>query len=231
MAKSESNVDRVYDHIRRMAEQFEFKPDSRINEVALASKLSSSRTPVREALNRLAAEGFLTFKSGRGFFCRSLSPAQVLDLYEARIAIECEAMRLATRRSSDTELERVVEKLAAFEPEYEDCSDPVRLLEIDEYFHVEVAKLSKNNELVRILENINGRIRFVRLIDLKTLRVDTRSERDDNRLSAHKVILSALAGRDEGAAIEAMRKHIERRREEATEIVRKAFSQLYVEQT
>ena len=80
MAKSESNVDRLYDTLRRMASDFAFKPDARINESALATQLDASRTPIREALNRLVAEGFLTFQSGRGFFCRSLSPKVVLDL-------------------------------------------------------------------------------------------------------------------------------------------------------
>ena len=88
MNKVSSSVDRVYDRLRQMAADFEFKPDERINESALSTKLGASRTPLREALNRLVAEGFLTFQARRGFFCRPLSPSQILSLYEARIAVE-----------------------------------------------------------------------------------------------------------------------------------------------
>ncbi|MFD2856844.1 GntR family transcriptional regulator [Seohaeicola zhoushanensis] len=88
MTKPDSNVSRVYAALRRMAADFELKPDERINESALSLQLGASRTPLREALNRLVAEGFLTFRSGRGFYCRSLSPALVMELYEARVAVD-----------------------------------------------------------------------------------------------------------------------------------------------
>ncbi len=55
---------------------------------------------MREALNRLVAEGFLTFRSGQGFFCRSLTPDEIMSLSKARAAIECEATRLAAQRSN-----------------------------------------------------------------------------------------------------------------------------------
>ncbi|MFV2034404.1 MAG: GntR family transcriptional regulator [Halocynthiibacter sp.] len=82
-----STVDRTTDRLRQMAANFEIKPDARIKEGEMALHLGVSRTPLREALNRLVAEGFLTFRSGQGFFCRSLTPERILDLYEARTAI------------------------------------------------------------------------------------------------------------------------------------------------
>ena len=80
-----------------------------------------------------------------------------------------------------------------------------------------------------MLRNINDRIRYVRLVDLKLL-IEKRqiAKNKGVKLSAHRIILNALAERDEVAAISAMRNHIERRREEATEAVRITYSQLYV---
>lgn len=229
MGKSESNVDRLYARLRQMAANFEFMPDARINESALSAELSASRTPIREALNRLVAEGFLTFQSGRGFFCRSLSPSRILDLYEARVAIECEALRHATTRASDEEIAALVEYLDEIEPEYTNCDDTIRLLEMDEAFHLRLAKLSKNEELVRMLENLNGRIRYVRLIDLKAMHSRTPVATGKGAsLAAHRQIAVALIRRDVVQATTAMRNHIERRREEATEAVRRAYAQLYV---
>jgi len=227
MTKSEASVGRVYNLIREKAENFEFKPEAQINEVALAKSLGTSRTPVREALNRLVAEGFLTFQSRKGFFCRPLGQHQILALYEARIAVECEAMRLAIHKATDEELAAVVSVLRAFEPEYAQSTDPSRLLELDELFHSEITKLSKNPELERMLANLNGRIRFVRLIDLKNMYGNRGALREDAQISNHKKILTLFAERDEQAATSAMRKHIERRREETTEAVARAFAEIY----
>jgi len=199
-------------------------PDARINEGELAARLKTSRTPVREALNRLVAEGFLTFQSGRGFFCRSLSPSLILDLYQARVAIECEALRLSCEKASDAELANLKSYLSSIEPLYLTCSDPALLLAMDEDFHNKLAALSGNNELLAMLNNLNDRIRYVRLINLKSLQ----DRPEHARMSAHRVILNAVLDRDANTAVSAMRSHIEQRQSEATEAVRIAYSQLYV---
>jgi DNA-binding GntR family transcriptional regulator len=226
MTKRESNVDRVYEALRRMAADFAFKPDQRINESDLAARLGASRTPVREALNRLVAEGFLTFQGGRGFFCRSLSPQHILDLYEARVAIECEALRLACARADTVEITALARFLDDSETTYVN-GEVIDVLAIDEDFHLRLTALSGNAELSRLLRNLNDRIRYVRLIDLRRKRA---AETRPAGHRAHRDILAALAARDEGRADAALRGHIERRREQATEAVRIAFSQLYVPQ-
>ncbi|WP_037255214.1 GntR family transcriptional regulator [Roseobacter sp. SK209-2-6] len=227
MSKRESNVDRVYEALRRMAADFAFKPDQRINESALSEVLGASRTPLREALNRLVAEGFLTFQSNRGFFCRPLTPSYILDLYEARVAVECEALRLSCQRASEAEITALSAYLERMEPEYESATELEELLAMDESFHARLAQLSGNNELQRILRNLNGRIRYIRLIDLKRMREEA-DGRAPGDISAHRRVLEALVKRDADTAVEALRNHIEKRREQATEAVRIAFSQLYV---
>ena len=59
-----TSVDQVYEQVRTMAANFEFKPAERINESVLSKKLGASRTPLREAMNRLVAEGLLVFEGG-----------------------------------------------------------------------------------------------------------------------------------------------------------------------
>ncbi|WP_166418663.1 GntR family transcriptional regulator [Cochlodiniinecator piscidefendens] len=229
MTKPESSVDRVYVCLREMAVNFEFKPEERLNESALSAKLGASRTPLREALNRLVAEGLLTFKNGRGFFCRSLSPARILELYEARAAIETEAVIRAIERASDAEIDAVATYLEDSEATYGACDDLPELLRMDEEFHTRLAELSNNAELLRMLANLNDRIRYVRLVNLQLLHANRGNLVDDrSTLSAHRVIMEAIQARDTGAAVTALRGHIERRREETTEAVRIAYSQLYV---
>ena len=220
MASNQSSVDKIYDQVRAMATNFESKPDERINEGELANRLGTSRTPLREALNRLVAEGFLTFQNGRGFFCRSLDPAQILALYEARQAIECEALRLAVQRASDEEIAEVLDFLNATESAYTSSASTQELVELDEAFHLRIVRMAKNAEFERLLANVNAKIRYVRWIDINARRGVTPA--------AHVRIAKALQARDEDMAVAELRDHIGKRSEEATEAVRIAYSQLYV---
>ena len=218
--EEQSTADRVYIEVRDMAARFAFKPNERINEGQLARQVSASRTPLREALNRLTAEGFVSFRPGQGFFCRSLNPDDILDLYEARQAIEAETARLATERASDESLAALRETLAQGEPEYHAETDTALLVELDETFHMRIAELAGNSELCRILANLNARSRFVRTIDMDHRRAVTPAD--------HWRVFEAIAARDPDKAAHAMRDHISRRRDEATEAARQAFSRLYV---
>ncbi|MGR3290361.1 MAG: GntR family transcriptional regulator [Paracoccaceae bacterium] len=209
MGKKQSSVDRAYAQLRHMAVNFEFKPEERLNESALSARFGASRTPLREALNRLVAEGLLTFKNGSGFYCRSLNPTRVLELYEARVAIESEVVIRAIERASDLEIQALLPYINDTEHTYDTTSDLSLLLEMDEEFHIRLAEMCNNAELVRILQNINDRIRYVRLINLKILyKSGTTPVNEGARLSAHRKIIEAIAQRDTPSAVEAMRRHI-----------------------
>jgi DNA-binding GntR family transcriptional regulator len=229
MTKTEGSVEKAYEALRAKAINFEFKPGERLNETALTKTLDVSRTPLREALNRLVAEGFLTFVLGKGFFCRPLSPQKILELYQLRCALETEALLRTIESASDQDILDVVTYLDRAEEKYVTTTDLAELLRMDEEFHMKLAALSGNEELVRLLENVNERIRYVRIINLRLLR-DRRDMKtnDHESLSAHRIILNAAKARDSGAAIKALRSHIERRSEQTVELVQVAFSQLYV---
>ncbi|MEM1362880.1 MAG: GntR family transcriptional regulator [Pseudomonadota bacterium] len=216
-------VSALYVQLRGMAAAFEFKPGERINESALSRKLGASRTPLREALNRLVAEGFIDFQSGHGFFCRALTPDRILNLYEARIAVECEATRRAALRAKPAELQALEDGLHNSAAEYADCTDPMRLLELDEAFHLQLCMAAANPELLHMLETIYDKIRFVRAADLRQLRAAGLTT-----IERHRAILALVRASDAAAAAEAMRSHIEDRAQHATEAVRLAYADLYV---
>ncbi|MFN3208466.1 MAG: GntR family transcriptional regulator [Roseovarius sp.] len=225
MTEDAGAVDRAYRRLKEMAASFEFKPDERLNESAISVQLAISRTPLREALNRLTAEGFLTFRRGQGFHCRSLNPAEMLDLYEARSAIESEAARLAARRADKDGVAQLRDFLRQSETRYTGGVSPVELVRLDEEFHRRLALLSRNAELVRLLDNAAARIHYIRVIDLQLL-----GERDGTQTittDPHARILEAVAAGDEDGAAQEMRGHITRRLEEVTNNVRLAFSRLY----
>ncbi len=215
-----SNVDRVYVNVKRMASSFDIKPDEKLNEARLAEQLGTSRTPLREALNRLVSEGFLTFHKGRGFSCRSLNVNEILDLYQAREAVECKLVELACKRITSGGFDTLRQFLIKSKTHYHEKTSAKELVELDEYFHMQIAQLSQNAELIRILENLNARVRFIRTIDLEERRIVTPQN--------HMDILQKMIGTDITGAVKNMQAHIVRSREEATEAVRKAYASIYV---
>ncbi|WP_443394301.1 GntR family transcriptional regulator [Antarctobacter jejuensis] len=219
---SDDTVSALYTQLRAMVAAFAFKPGERINESALSRDLGASRTPLREALNRLVAEGFVDFQSGRGFFCRALSDRRIRHLYEARMAVECEAVRHAAQRATPTDLDGIEAELDRTAGEYASCTDPIRLMELDEAFHLHLAGLADNPELLGMLTTIYDKIRFVRTADLRRLQAAGRTTTE-----SHREILKVVRTGDAAASAEAMRAHIEDRARHASEAVRLAFADLY----
>lgn len=218
-----SSVDRIYKEVKAMASAYELRPGERINEGALAKKLDVSRTPLREALNRLSVEGLLEVHSGKGFFRRPLDPHEVFDLYQLRVVIECAAVRLAVQHADDAaieELMRFLEETAGEQPALS-ASD---LVYLDEQFHERLSAMSGNAEIGRVLRNINARIQFVRWIDMgRRGRAATQAE--------HMEILQSLKLRDTDRCVAVVTRHIERRLEEITVAIREGFSRIYMQET
>jgi DNA-binding GntR family transcriptional regulator len=218
-AAPESYADRAYDRVREMVTSFRFKPDERLNESELAKQLGLSRTPLREALNRLSMEGFLQTRSGRGFFCRSLDPKVIYDLYQLRAAVECGSIRIAAEIGDSQKVDR----LLAFLQKTGDCdgASTSTLVGYDEHFHEGVMQLTGNQEMLKVLRNINDRIRFVRWIDMD--RRGRKSTQDE-----HLEIARALKKRDVERCVAVLQKHISRRMEEITSSIREAYGLLYM---
>lgn len=218
----DDTVSALYAQLRVKAASFAFKPGERINESALSRDLGASRTPLREALNRLVAEGFVDFQAGRGFYCRELTDTRIMHLYQARMAVECEAVRQATLRAQPVEIDAIETSLDLTADDYASCTDPGRLLELDEAFHLQLVALSANPELLRMLETTYDKIRFVRTADLRQLRAAGRTT-----TQGHRDILEMVRKGDAAAASDTMRSHIENRMQHASEAVRLAFADIY----
>lgn len=108
----ESVVDRVYAALRVRIVAGELARGTKLRQEALAEELGVSRTPLREALRRLAAEGLVEFLPNRGARVAQLGLEQIRAAYEARLALEPGAARLAARRRPATELRAMREAIA-----------------------------------------------------------------------------------------------------------------------
>ncbi|MGR3361772.1 MAG: GntR family transcriptional regulator [Paracoccus sp. (in: a-proteobacteria)] len=208
---------RAYDMLRDRLLRFKFMPNQKINENLLADELRISRTPLREALNRLAAEGLLV-SSGRGLSIPGLEPEVVFDLFEARLEIECATVRMACERATDADLARMSDFLELSMAESPDASVD-RLIELDLHFHDTIAKLAGNKVLRQTLCNLNDRIHLIRWIAMEGRRQGTQAE--------HRRILDHMQARDDRAAMAGMREHILHRNEDILATIKAAYGHVY----
>ncbi|WP_170476121.1 GntR family transcriptional regulator [Ruegeria arenilitoris] len=214
-------VDDIYEQVKAMAVSFRLHPGDRLNEVALSKELGVSRTPLREALNRLVAERLFDFRPGQGFFCRLLDAQGVFDLFELRQIIEVAAARSACERATDQELRALNDELHSTGLDVTGLTveEAVRR---DEAFHLGIARLSGNMELLQTLERINERIRYIRWVSMNLDRVH-RSKGE------HKRIMHALLERDVDKAALNLGEHITKRMDQIQEAVRNGISSIYME--
>ena len=217
--KNPSRAESLYLTVKDMAILFKFKPGERINEVDLARRLGASRTPLREALNRLVAEGFLVLNQGRGFFCRDLKPREMFELYQFRAVLEVAAVRLACEQATEQEVLELAQFLDETGPD-EGGRSSEELVNLDEYFHEKIMALSRNMEMSRTLENINARIKYFRWVDMESKRQQTQNE--------HREIVQAILARDADLAAHHMHAHITRRLDQITAAIKESYSRIYL---
>lgn len=215
----EGRVESLYNSLKARAVGFEFRPGERINEGTVARELDASRTPLREALNRLVAEQLIEFRPGQGFFCRALDPKSIFELYEMREIIETAAARRACQRGSASGIAALRDRLET--DGLTTAGLTIReVVARDEAFHLGIAQLAGNAEIVHHLDRINERIRFIRWIDMGQRVRTTKSE--------HLKIMAALEARDSERAAAVLETHVMRRLDEIVAAVREGYSNIFM---
>ncbi len=221
-SREQSAADQAYEQLRKMAITYHFRPNERLNEVTLSKQLNVSRTPLREALNRLAMEGFLGSGPTRGFYCRPLDAKEIFDLYELRCELEVANVRLVCERASEAQLEELHNFVHTIGKKRAEM-DVMDQLRIDEEFHERLSRLGGNGEVSRVLENINARIQFARWIDMEGRLSHTDTE--------HQELVALLRKRDADACADLMRDHISRRLDQIVEVIKEGFARIYMRET
>lgn len=174
-------------------------PGVHLNQNDLAEQLNMSRSPVRDALLRLAEEGFV-LHDARGFQVPQLDGREFADFMEFRTEIECASARLATHYATQEQLDDMQRNLAAYREAIEQNDRPTAT-QLDSMFHELVAAAAQNAHLRQISRQVIQEARFY-LIRLVPQQVMERS------LKRHRAIWRAIACRDEAAAEQAIRAHM-----------------------
>lgn len=203
MSIKKTTAQDIYSELREMILAFNLYPGSRITETELADHFKVSRTPIRAALQRLEAEGYLTIMPKQGCFIRTVDIEALSQYYQVRIALELLSLELACTYMPESELKELA---TAWDPKIQhDRSDNADEMEaLDESFHMALAEGSGNSALAHYLIDINRQIRVIRRLDF------TDSTRVDKTYQEHYQICKALLKRDLGKAQQLMRTHIKR---------------------
>lgn len=193
----------LYDSLREMILSFELYPGSRVTETELADKFGVSRTPVRGALQRLEAEGYVTILSKQGCFIRNIDIDSLTSYYQVRITLEMLSLENACIHMPESELKSLAN---AWDPQrQEGRTDNADEMEAwDEAFHMTLAEAGGNFALAEYLNDINRHIRVIRRLDF------TDPHRVDKTYDEHYFICQRLLRRDLVAAQALMRAHITR---------------------
>ena len=192
---------KIRDSLEQRIVEGELGNGKRLDETELSSFYGVSRTPVREALQRLAESGLAEHLPRRGTFVRSPSLSQLVEMFEVMAELECMAIRLAARRATSNDID-------ALEKDNETCraavaaNDTKKYYEINARLHGRIYQMSGNSFLANEARRLHDRLRPFRRLQLRV------RGRMEESMAEHDIILAALRDGDADRAMETMKKHI-----------------------
>jgi GntR family transcriptional regulator, rspAB operon transcriptional repressor len=198
--------DSVFDILRENIVGRGFRPGDRLDVRALADQLGVSATPVKDAINRLAAEGLVEIRPRSGTFVAELAPDAVAETFEIRRALEClAAERVVTQLTPDL-LARFQDVVDAMDRPVSSERDRTEHERKNVELHTLLVEASGNRRLTELYRSLNAHLTIAR--------IHSRRRPDDDRLEQerreHRAILDALATRDAAALVSALDRHIRR---------------------
>jgi DNA-binding GntR family transcriptional regulator len=194
----DSLPDFVYGKLRSAIRNQELKPGDRLREVQLAERLGVSRTPVREALKRLEADGLTRVAPPRGFVVTELTHRRVMELYAMREILAGVSARFAAEQASPMEIQ-TLQELVAQQGTAKDATAAARL---NDRLREAITSAAHNEFLTRATNSLNDALE---LLGTTTYSVPGRIE---SGWKENKKIVEAIARRNGAVAEEAARLHV-----------------------
>jgi len=199
-------VDYAYEEIWKRVIMIGGSEEQRLSDVTLAEQLGMSRTPVRQALERLVHEGLVRSDPRRGFWTSTFTAQDIHEIYDLRGALEVLAVRLAAPRLSQEDLKAHLEALYAVRAEL-DAHPVLRFLQVDIRFHMLITRASSNGRLINSLSLLRSQLSMFQMQDTFYPR------RMEIALNDHEqVLLALLAGKVDEAG-DCLARHIRNAKE------------------
>ena len=194
-------VDYAYEQLWRRVIMMGGSEEQRLSDVTLAEQLGMSRTPVRQALERLVQEGLVRSDPRRGFWTSTFTAQDIHEIYDLRAALEVLAIRLAAPRLGQDALKKHLEALYAVRVEL-DTHPVLRFLEVDIGFHMLITRASGNGRLIHSLSMLRSQLCMFQMQDTFY------PKRMEIALNDHEQILLALLAGNVDEAADCLSRHI-----------------------
>ena len=212
------NSDTAYDFIRKRILNGEYRPGHALMTEQLSEEIGVSRTPVREALCKLEADGLVSIKARLGASVKKLDIKDLTELCDVRLALEGHAAALCALKHTELDLREIRYALEAMR----DLSSKIiksdhehplldDLIREDVRFHIAIMEAAKNDLMKKEILRLHLLHRVASSPTMAEIEM-TKAESDENRrivLASHEAIYNAIAQHDAGAAKLEMEKHIQ----------------------
>lgn len=190
--------EQVAEQLRQRIFRRELEPGAWIDELKIAEEYGISRTPLREALKVLAAEGLVTMKLRRGAYVTEVSRKDISDVYRLLSLLEADAAAEVAGKATDEQLQRLQQTHEALK---QNTADAERFFALNESFHMQILDIADNrwrNQLVADLRKVMKLNRHKSLF---------KQGRIEDSLAEHEAIMQALLKRDPKIAMSAVQQH------------------------
>ena len=188
----------VAEQLRQRIFRRELEPGSWIDELKIAEEFGISRTPLREALKVLAAEGLVTMKVRRGAYVTEMSEKDLRDVYHLLSLLESDAAGVVAERATDAQLKTLQDLHAELEAA---VADREQFFAINERFHMHLLEMADNRWRSQMVADLRKVMKLNRHNSL------FKQGRIEDSLSEHRAILDAMLSRDAEGTRRAMQAH------------------------
>lgn len=191
----------VADFIRAQIVAREYKPGERLVQDELAEQLGVSRTPIREALHKLASEGYVVLSPHRGASVTEFSIDELEEIYAVRIGLESYAAFLAAQRITDEELDRIAAHLGKMN-RVKNRGDINLLIRLNREFHVAIYEAAGQQRLSDLIDN------YLDLAERYRRMFHSLKDRAEHTVEEHQELFDALQDRDAEQVASLTRVHL-----------------------
>lgn len=188
----------VAEQLRQRIFRRELEPGSWIDELKIAEEFGISRTPLREALKVLAAEGLVTMKVRRGAYVTEMSDKDLRDVYHLLSLLESDAAAVVATSANPAQLQELQVLHAELEAA---AGERERFFAVNERFHMRVLELADNRWRSQMVADLRKVMKLNRHNSL------LKQGRIEDSLNEHRAVMAALARRDGAGTAQAMQAH------------------------
>lgn len=198
--------DAVHASLRQAILTSTLRPGERLNVSELAEELEVSLTPVRNAIQLLAAEGLIEVRPRSGTFVASVRAADVVETFQIRRALECLAAELACQNITTHELAQLRDLLAVMRKPIHSEEDRAQHERDNAAFHMAILRAARNSRLIDSYDRLNAHIQIARI---HASDAEWKSRLKEERRE-HEEIVDAIATHETDRAVRAVRAHLDR---------------------